>query len=72
MAEPMTIEDREVTVTVSIGTATVPADASVPEDAVRLADAALYEAKRTGRTRVIAAHTGNGAGSTSMSDMLSV
>ncbi|GIJ52645.1 GGDEF domain-containing protein [Virgisporangium aurantiacum] len=78
MTEPMPIGDgQEVAVTVSIGTATVPADAGSPEDVVRLADMALYAAKEGGRNRVMAvpAHAvraGNGAGSTSMSAMLSV
>lgn len=76
MTDPIPAGDgHEVAVTVSIGTATGPADAETPEDLVRLADAALYVAKNEGRNRVIAAHAvraGNGAGSTSMSAMLSV
>jgi diguanylate cyclase (GGDEF)-like protein len=56
MTEPMPIGDgREVIVTVSIGTATVPTDAGSPEEVIRLADAALYAAKEGGRNRVVAA-----------------
>ncbi|GIJ69734.1 GGDEF domain-containing protein [Virgisporangium ochraceum] len=58
MTGPIPLADgREVLVTVSIGTATVPVDAGSPEDLVRLADAALYSAKRGGRNRVVAAST---------------
>jgi diguanylate cyclase (GGDEF)-like protein len=45
-----------VTVTVSIGVASVDTSAAdTPEGLVGLADGALYEAKRTGRNRVVAA-----------------
>ncbi|GGM60563.1 diguanylate cyclase [Dactylosporangium sucinum] len=42
-------------VTVSIGTAVLPGDADGPDELVRVADRALYAAKRAGRDRVVAA-----------------
>ena len=42
-------------VTVSVGVATRPEDGAAPEELLRAADAALYEAKRSGRDRVVAA-----------------
>ena len=42
-------------VTVSVGVATRPEDGTAPEELLRAADAALYEAKRSGRDRVVAA-----------------
>ncbi len=44
------------TLTVSLGTATFPRDAVTMEDLVITADRALYQAKNTGRNRVIQAH----------------
>jgi diguanylate cyclase (GGDEF)-like protein len=50
-ALPVTLEDREVDVTVSIGIAMV-ADPSIPrETVIREADAAMYRAKELGRSR---------------------
>jgi diguanylate cyclase (GGDEF)-like protein len=42
-------------ITVSIGTAVFPVHGETRERLIRTADAALYEAKRTGRDRVVAA-----------------
>lgn len=51
-------------VTVSIGVATFPDDADDHQGLIRRADAALYEAKRTGRDRVMRWQTGWPMGST--------
>jgi len=45
----------DVKVTVSIGVAEIPSDGLDPEEAVQLADAAMYEAKLAGRNRVMRA-----------------
>jgi diguanylate cyclase (GGDEF)-like protein len=44
------------TLTVSIGLASAPEDATCPDKLFRLADQALYAAKAVGRNRVVAAH----------------
>lgn len=46
-------------VTVSIGVAMFPGDGDAPDALLRLADAALYRAKREGRDRVVAAGAGH-------------
>jgi len=44
-------------VTISIGVGSFPApDVTQPDDLVRVADGALYQAKRTGKNRVVTAH----------------
>jgi diguanylate cyclase (GGDEF)-like protein len=48
----MSLPGIDVTVTVSVGVAGYPEHASTPERLARLADAALYLAKRQGRNRV--------------------
>jgi diguanylate cyclase (GGDEF)-like protein len=47
--------DETATVTLSVGLSLFPNHASGPEALLREADAALYEAKRSGRNRVVAA-----------------
>ncbi len=46
---------REIQTTVSIGVASCPRDGDSPEILLRAADAALYEAKKTGRNRIVVA-----------------
>src|SRR5579884_742451 len=48
-------QDGTIGVTVSIGVATYPVDAEDEANLLRLADMALYEAKRSGRNRVVSA-----------------
>ncbi|MBN1411809.1 MAG: GGDEF domain-containing protein [Spirochaetales bacterium] len=53
-AEPVVFEATEISVTVSIGCASViPQKGMNPEDLFVLADTSLYEAKETGRNRVV-------------------
>ncbi|MCC7167202.1 MAG: EAL domain-containing protein [Rhodospirillales bacterium] len=49
LAEPFLLEARELFVTASVGIALFPDDAQSAEDLLRHADAALYQAKRSGR-----------------------
>jgi len=49
------------TVTVSLGVAIYPQHGGSGEDVLRAADAALYQAKRAGRNRVVVAPVGEGA-----------
>jgi diguanylate cyclase (GGDEF)-like protein len=51
MAHPFVVEGRQIQVGASIGLARYPADAASAEDLMRKADAALYDAKRSGRSR---------------------
>ena len=48
---PMTVLNTEVSITVSIGIATWPADGDDMNTLLRRADAAMYSAKRTGRNQ---------------------
>ncbi|HTL47232.1 MAG TPA: diguanylate cyclase [Verrucomicrobiae bacterium] len=48
----------DIRITVSIGIAEFPSDATKKEDLIERADQALYKAKRTGRNRVISADAG--------------
>lgn len=49
LPQPMQVEGNELRVSVSVGVALLPADARTPEEAMRCADAAMYQAKRTGK-----------------------
>jgi diguanylate cyclase (GGDEF)-like protein len=60
---PFLVGEAEVRVTVSIGVAWMEAPTELPDDLIRRADAALYEAKAAGRNRVMC-NTGNYDGST--------
>jgi diguanylate cyclase (GGDEF)-like protein len=51
-------QDRSLRVTVSAGVASYPDHAEMLRDVLNTADAALYEAKRSGRDRVIAGESG--------------
>ncbi|HJP65189.1 MAG TPA: diguanylate cyclase [Actinomycetota bacterium] len=50
---PFTRGGDPIKVTISIGVATFPDDGRQPQDLIRAADRALYEAKRGGRDRVV-------------------
>jgi two-component system cell cycle response regulator len=55
-ASPMTIDgSTSLTVTVSVGVASLPMDAQTVEELLKVTDEALYEAKRGGRNRVVTA-----------------
>jgi len=49
LAQPYVLSDREYWVTASIGISVFPRDACDPDELVRAADMALYQAKRMGR-----------------------
>ena len=51
----LAVEREAVTVTMSTGVAEFPADGTSPESLIATADAALYQAKRRGRDRVVRA-----------------
>lgn len=53
-ARPITVEEREIDLRVSIGVAVAPADGLNWPDLYRAADERLYRAKREGRDRVVA------------------
>jgi diguanylate cyclase (GGDEF)-like protein len=43
----------DLQITASFGVAAFPTDGQSPDELVRAADAAMYEAKQTGRNRVV-------------------
>ena len=49
VAEPIVIEERQFTLSCSIGVATYPNDGATPELLIERADIAMYRAKETGR-----------------------
>jgi diguanylate cyclase (GGDEF)-like protein len=61
--EPFIVSGKPLTVTVSIGIASCETSHDEPEHIVARADAALYEAKRSGRNRVEYLSAGDGADS---------
>ncbi|MGB3340892.1 MAG: diguanylate cyclase [bacterium] len=50
------INDRDVSITISIGLAHYPGDAQTREELIEKADKAMYRAKHTGRNKVVVAH----------------
>jgi diguanylate cyclase (GGDEF)-like protein len=55
-------DSREGKISISVGVATFPDDATDPEALVRAADAALYAAKRAGRNRIVLGPVSSSAG----------
>ena len=49
LSEPFTVDGRKITIGATIGIARFPEDFTAPEDLLRAADLAMYEAKRAGR-----------------------
>ena len=62
VAQPYSINGRSLQLSTSIGIALYPDDASTVDNLMHVADAALYEAKRTGKNRYCAACDGQAAG----------
>jgi len=52
LKRPFRVEGREVELSLTIGIACFPADSCDPDETVRLADAAMYRAKRSGRDAI--------------------
>jgi len=48
-------KERELRITISVGVAAFGVDGTLPHEVLIAADKALYEAKRAGRNRVVAA-----------------
>lgn len=57
---PIAFEDKELRVTLSIGVASFPKHGRTVPDLIHVADAALYQAKQTGRNRVVEAPSNSG------------
>jgi predicted signal transduction protein with EAL and GGDEF domain len=53
LSRPIMIDDHRLTVGASVGIALYPRDGSTQEDLLRNADAAMYEAKRGGRSQYV-------------------
>ncbi|MEO7097462.1 MAG: GGDEF domain-containing protein [Polyangiales bacterium] len=53
LSRPYIIDGVEVQLSVSVGVSRFPADARTSEDLMKLADAAMYRAKRAGKNRVV-------------------
>ncbi|MFH1441363.1 MAG: sensor domain-containing diguanylate cyclase [Candidatus Omnitrophota bacterium] len=51
----LTLRRQEINITVSIGVASLPCDASEEEEFIRAADMAMYEAKNKGRDKIVVA-----------------
>jgi diguanylate cyclase (GGDEF)-like protein len=51
--KPISVSGTQAGVTVSIGAAALPKKSDDPESVIANADAALYQAKRSGRNRVV-------------------
>lgn len=51
LSEPCVIDGRQYHVTASLGISSCPEDAQDPEDLIRLADTAMYRAKKAGRNQ---------------------
>ena len=51
-SEPHDINGYSLSITISVGVALSPVDSSIPDELLRLADIALYEAKMQGRNRM--------------------
>ncbi|HYU30609.1 MAG TPA: EAL domain-containing protein [Thermoanaerobaculia bacterium] len=49
--QPLTLQSREIVVTASIGISRFPGDGDAPEELVKKADVAMYQAKEVGRDR---------------------
>ena len=61
--DPVQLADQKIAVTVSIGCALFPDDGRKSDDLRKRSDQALYEAKRTGRNRIVFASRAQALGS---------
>lgn len=53
LSKPMTIAESELRISASIGIASFPEDGETPEELLKVADLAMFEAKRSGRNRTV-------------------